>query len=80
MMAAIAAFAQSDRGKLFAAVHDRFGSDPGAGFTDEVLAYNLRAALMFNHPSTLELAHEDDEPADDWEAAGLENERAWLGG
>ena len=79
MMAAIAAFATSDKGRLFAAAHDRFGADPGGHFSDGVLAYNLRAALMIQHPSPLELAT-DEEPTDDWAAAAAANELEWLGG
>ncbi len=43
--AGLAAFATSDQGKLYGRVCERWGIDPAAGMTDDVLAYNLRAAL-----------------------------------
>lgn len=58
-MASIAAFAQSDRGRIFAAVSERFPAwDPGASFPDDVVAYNFRAALLL----ASNRAQEDDGP------------------
>ena len=72
-MAAVAAFAASTEGKQYAAVCDRWGIDPGACISDDVLAYALRASLF------LATAQEVPE-LDDWEAAGAANEREWLAG
>jgi len=41
----LADFAASDHGKLYGRVCERYGIDPAAGITDDVLAYNLRAGL-----------------------------------
>lgn len=43
--AAIAEFAQSDAGRLYAMTCARFGVDPAANIADDVLAHNLRVAL-----------------------------------
>ena len=45
-MAPLAAFAQSERGHFLAAVSKHFGVDPAQGFTDDVIAYNFRVALL----------------------------------
>lgn len=45
MKAALAEFAQSDSGQFYAAVCDRYGVDPGAAISDDVVAYQLRAAF-----------------------------------
>ena len=47
-MREIASFAFSDAGKAFARIEDRFGRDPAASLEldDDVLAHNLRAALI----------------------------------
>ena len=45
MTAALAAFARSDNGRFYADVCERFGVDPGAAIDDDVLAFQLRAAL-----------------------------------
>lgn len=73
-MAAIAAFAASDNGRIYAAVCDRWAIDPAAVVGDDVLAYILRASLMFQ--STPEV--EDTEPS--WESAAAANEREWAAG
>ena len=45
----IAAFASSEAGKAFARIEQHFGRDPAASLeeVDDVLAHNLRAALLF---------------------------------
>jgi hypothetical protein len=73
-MAAIGAFARSEGGAVYAAVCERYGLDPAAGFTDDLLAFNLRAALLGSAPKAL------DTETDEWAIAAAENERAWLGG
>ena len=70
MMTAIAAFAQTPQAQMLVTVCDRFNLDPAAGFTDDVLALNLRAALMLIPTRTAE--------PDDWAAAGAAVEREWL--
>ncbi len=47
-MREIAAFASSDAGKAFARIEQHFGRDPAASLeeVDDVLAHNLRAALL----------------------------------
>jgi hypothetical protein len=42
----VAAFASSDEGRLYATTCERWGIDPGAILDDDVLAYNLRLALV----------------------------------
>lgn len=44
-MAAIAAFAESPSGILYARSCERYGVDPAAGLADEIEAANLRVAL-----------------------------------
>lgn len=44
-MAALAAFLTSDEGKTFAAVNS--GIDIGSFFSDDVVAYNARAAALW---------------------------------
>jgi hypothetical protein len=74
-MAAVAAFARSDQGRLYATVCDRWGIDPGARFSDDVVAFNLRAALMAAQPVEVPSGLEAD-----LETAGRANEAAWLAG
>ena len=47
-MREVAAFASSDAGKAFARIEERWGRDPAASLevVDDVLAHNLRAALI----------------------------------
>ena len=42
----LANFAMSEDGKLYGRVCQRWGVDPAAGLTDDVMAYNLRTALL----------------------------------
>lgn len=74
-MGRVAAFAASPIGQIYGATCERYGVDPAASFTDDVLAFNLRAALMVNAPKA-----ESSMEVDEWAAAGRENERAWLSG
>jgi hypothetical protein len=74
-MAAIAAFAASDQGRIYSSVCQGFGIDPAAGFADDVAAFNLRAALLFG-----DNRDRAEKPEDEWDAAAAENERAWLAG
>jgi hypothetical protein len=61
-MAAVSAFARSEAGVAYAAVCDRWGRDPAAGFADDVAAFYLRAELM------LEMAKRtQDEPTEEAE-------------
>jgi N-acyl-D-aspartate/D-glutamate deacylase len=59
----LAAFASSNAGKAFARIEERWGRDPAAALEpiDDVLAHNLRAALLVT------LA--EDEPDDDHQDA-----------
>lgn len=47
-MAAVAAFAGSESGQTYLALCDRFRVDPAAGISDDVVAVNLRAALVMS--------------------------------
>ena len=64
-MKELAAFASSDAGKAFARIEQHWGRDPAASLDDDVLAHNLRAALLFTlaedevpeeHQDTIEAA------------------------
>ena len=70
-MREVAAFASSDAGKAFARIEERWGRDPAAALEpiDDVLAHNLRAALVFA------LAEDAPEPDDPGEAARLGGEK-----
>jgi hypothetical protein len=46
MMAAVAAYADSDSGRFHALVSQSYGTDPAQGVTDPLVAANLRAALL----------------------------------
>lgn len=70
-MAAVAAFASSPAGQLYARTCKWWGTDPAAGFGDDVLAYNLRAALMLGTVM-------DSKPVNDAEAAAKAFEQEWL--
>ena len=69
-MAAVASFAASPQGQTYALVCDRWGVDPAAAITDDVLAYNLRAALMLAMPARREAV-------DEWDEAGQDFEQQW---
>ena len=62
-MREVAAFASSDAGKAFARIEERWGRDPAASLepVDDVLAHNLRAALIV---SMAEDAPESDDPGE----------------
>lgn len=47
-MRELAAFASSEEGRIYARTHQTWGTDPAAFLEqeDDVLAYNLRVALM----------------------------------
>ena len=70
-MREVAAFASSDAGKTFARIEDRWGRDPAASLEaiDDVLAHNLRAALVVS------LAEDGPEMTDPGEAARLGGEK-----
>jgi hypothetical protein len=44
-MRVLAAFASSEEGRLYAVTCERFGVDPGAIFSDDVIAINARVAF-----------------------------------
>lgn len=44
-MRELAAFASSEQGRLYAVTCERFGVDPGAIFSDDVMAINARIAF-----------------------------------
>jgi hypothetical protein len=58
---ALADFASSDAGKAFARIEERFGRDPAASLEslDDVLAHNLRAALVLTLAGDKPEAEED---------------------
>ena len=65
-MRALAHFASSEAGKAFARIEDRWGRDPAASLEpiDDVLAHNLRAALVVTLAEDIEEVVEDPgEPA-----------------
>lgn len=68
-MAAVAAFADSESGRSYLALCDRFHVDPAAGITDDVVAVNLRAALVM---STVEEAEPSTELEAEWLRLGEE--------
>lgn len=55
----IATFAASDAGKVYGRTCQRFGVDPAAGLDDDVMAYNLRVALLVS-----DVEPDDDEPGE----------------
>lgn len=64
-MAALAAFLQSDSGRVFASVNQ--GVDIGSHFPDDFLAYNARAALMWIHMEDAKKEETDDRDSfKDW--------------
>ena len=70
-MREVAAFASSDAGKAFARIEERWGRDPAASLelVDDVLAHNLRAALIH------ELAEDTPESDDPGDAARIGGEK-----
>ena len=64
-MRELAAFASSEAGKTFARIEQHWGRDPAAALEDDVLAHNLRAALLI----TLAENESPDEHADAIEAS-----------
>ena len=64
----LASFASSDSGKSFARVERYWGRDPAAALEDDVLAHNLRVALLMT-------LSEDEPVADPGEAARIGGER-----
>lgn len=52
--ASLAAFALSDQGQMYGSVCEFWGTDPGAPLDDDVLAFNLRVALMITRPKPVE--------------------------
>ena len=57
--AQLAAFVCSQEGQMYGAVCEFWGMDPGEPLDDEVMAFNLRAALMITRPKPVEV---DDRP------------------
>ena len=72
-MRELAAFASSDAGKAFARIEERWGRDPAASLEsiDDVLAHNLRAALI----ASLARDEPEPEPDDPGAAARIGGER-----
>ena len=70
-MREVAAFASSDAGKAFARIEERWGRDPAASLEpiDDVLAHNLRAALI------VAMAEDEPESDDPGEAARIGGEK-----
>lgn len=70
-MRVLASFASSDAGKAFARIEDRFGRDPARFLepVDDVLAHNLRAALIMNLADD-EPHQSEDNPVEHARAAG----------
>ena len=77
-MREIAAFASSDAGKAFARIEERWGRDPAASLepVDDVLAHNLRAALI---TTLAEDEPESDDPADAARIGGEKVKEAMSG-
>jgi hypothetical protein len=75
----LATFASSDAGKAFARIEERFGRDPAASLEplDDVLAHNLRAALVVSLAKDVETPEED--PVEHTRRAGDQIRRAMNG-
>lgn len=60
-MRVLASFASSDQGKSFARIEQHWGRDPAASLEpiDDVLAHNLRAALLVTLAEEVEEVIED---------------------
>ena len=61
-MRVLASFASSDQGKAFARIEQHWGRDPAASLEeyDDVLAHNLRAALLITMAEDVPEEHEDE--------------------
>ena len=72
-MRGLASFASSDSGKAFARTEQYWGRDPAAALeeVDDVLAHNLRVALML----TLSEDEVSEDVADPGEAARISGEK-----
>jgi len=59
---AVASFASSEQGKAFARIEQHWGRDPAAALEelDDVLAHNLRAALLITMAEDVPEEHEDE--------------------
>jgi hypothetical protein len=59
---AVASFASSEQGKAFARIEQHFGRDPAASLEelDDVLAHNLRAALLITMAEDVPEEHENE--------------------
>ena len=77
-MREVAAFASSDAGKAFARIEERWGRDPAASLeaVDDVLAHNLRAALVV---ALAEDVPESDDPGATARAGGAKVKEAMSG-
>jgi hypothetical protein len=73
-MRVLAAFASSDEGRLYAAACERWGTDPGGIFDDDVMAINARVAFA-KAMKEAEGTSEPDEHADLVEQAQRGGER-----
>jgi hypothetical protein len=62
-MAAVAAFARSDAGRITAASCQAWGVDPATLLHDDVLGFNLRVALV-DHLHEMFPGVEDSQPAE----------------
>lgn len=59
-MREIASFASSEAGQVYARIEQQFGRDPAAFLEDDLLAHNLRAALLYSMaPKTSEEAKDE---------------------
>ena len=58
-MASLAAFVQSDGGRFYSLVCERYGIDPATGLADDVVAHNLRAGLAL---ASMRATEDDVEP------------------
>lgn len=78
-MRELADFASSAAGKAFARIEERFGRDPAASLEpiDDVLAHNLRAALILTLAEDQPEA--EDDPVERTKRAGEQIRRAMSG-
>jgi hypothetical protein len=63
-------FATSDAGKIYGRTCERYGVDPGAVLDDDVLALNLRVALV--------LSDIDEDEPDEFEQAKQKSQEAFA--
>ena len=66
MKAALAAFARSNTGKFYAGVCEKYGVDPGAAIDDDVVAFQLRAALAVVSSQDAKAEENPDAAMDRW--------------